>query len=141
MKYSKKLTVKRLRELARKHLGRGRSKLKTKAALLIALKKWLPFGAQPRRKKARQRTASSTRPAEVVTFAPADAAQPARRSKALPTPRLTAPIVEGFFVARLAGEEEARRHHLTEEAAWPEPRDRARGRPLGAARDGPLGRG
>ncbi|MGZ3479153.1 MAG: DUF4912 domain-containing protein, partial [Myxococcaceae bacterium] len=34
----KKLSVERLRELARKHLGKGHSRLRTKAQLLTALK-------------------------------------------------------------------------------------------------------
>src|SRR5687767_8973739 len=29
------------------------------------------------------------------------------------------PVVEGFFVAKVAGEKEARRHHLTEETGQP----------------------
>src|SRR5262249_58094794 len=89
MKGSKKLTVRQLRELARKHLGRGHSKLKTKAELLAALKKWLPQALQAlaavqskANALASKRTATRSRkgmpkappaaPVEVVTFARAE---------------------------------------------------------------------
>ena len=151
MKGSKKLTVRQLRELARKYLGRGHSKLKKKAELLAALKKWLPevlhAARSPRRKRntpspkrsaphARKSlpAASRTAPVEVVTFARVEEARPPARPAQTPTAprqqrvieksvgvngkqRLAEPIIEGFFIARVAGEGEARRHHLVEGAA------------------------
>lgn len=151
MKGFKKLTVRQLRELARKHLGRGHSKLKTKAELLAALEKWLaeavptrstsrpkrsappPMASAPRSKKS-LRAANQTAPVEVVTFARAEEARAPARPTQTPTAqrqqragenhagvngaqRLAEPIIEGFFIARVAGEGEARRHHLVEGAA------------------------
>jgi hypothetical protein len=117
MKGSKKLSVRQLRELARKHIRRGHSKLKTKAELTTALKKWLgeipqPPSKPPKKKKAGPHAKRTAR-AEVVTFVRADQPLAAAVSGAA---RPAEPIIEGFFVARVAGEGEARRHHLVEEA-------------------------
>ena len=175
----KSVTVEYLRELARKHLGRGHSKLKTKKDLLAALAQRVPrlaklagleegkegkvkergalkapvaVSAASRTEKPEDRPKSPgspehplpgdddektpvhhpPRPAEVVTFppkpkspsrlstddeptvtAPADPPEPPR-----PAPvaqHAAEPLMEGFFVARIAGEQEAWRHHLTEE--------------------------
>lgn len=195
----KSVTVEYLRELARKHLGRGHSKLKTKKDLLAALAQRVPrlaklAGIEEGKGAATEKTrpaegkakagkvkergsrkapvavsaASRTekpedrpkppaapehplpgdddektpvhhppRPAEVVTFPP----KPKSPSRLLPEDEPTVaaladppeppesapvaqhamaqhpaePLVEGFFVARIAGEQEAWRHHLTEE--------------------------
>src|SRR5262249_42223593 len=150
MKGSKKLTVRQLRELARKHLGRGHSKLKTKAELLAALKKWLPQALQAlaavqskANALASKRTATRSRkgtpkappaaPVEVVTFARAEEPRAPAPPAEIPAqgqgrmgparggvdgaPRPAEPIIEGFFIARVAGEGEARRHHLVEGTA------------------------
>jgi hypothetical protein len=186
----KSVTVEYLRELARKHLGRGHSKLKTKKDLLAALVQRVPrlaklagLEAQEQgavKKKTRPADGKSKtvgsrkapvavsaasrtekpeesppqqpaapahplpgdddektpvhhppRPAEVVNFPPKPKA-PGRLSvdeeitvetpipasvpsEAAPLAQHAAePLVEGFFVARMAGEQEAWRHHLTE---------------------------
>ncbi|MFY0523875.1 DUF4912 domain-containing protein [Archangium gephyra] len=190
----KSVTVEYLRELARKHLGRGHSKLKTKKDLLAALAQRVPRlaklagveeeergavqeQARPAERETKERgsrkapvavsaasrtgkpedgqkepSAPSTalpgdddektpvhippRPAEVVNFPPKPKT-PGRMSMdeepTLPEPmeppappeaappeaapmvqHAAEPLVEGFFVARVAGEEEAFRHHLTE---------------------------
>ena len=144
----KKMTVRHLRELARKHLGRGRSKLKTKAELIAALKAGLlgsfkrdpPEAANPGR-----RASEGAASAKVVK--PAPAAKAAKAAKAagplagvatvfpgdpqsaapilqiegsegtgprIAPQRKAEPLIEGFFIARVAGENEARRHGLTE---------------------------
>ena len=125
-------TVRFLRDLARKHLGKGHSKLKTKDELLAALKKFVP-GLHPEEGVA----ATPSAPAEVIRFEkPAEITmEPSRRSPAVepqrppsqPEPRPepspeppshpAEPVVEGFFVARVFGEHEARDHHLVESAA------------------------
>jgi hypothetical protein len=230
----KSVTVEYLRELARKHLGRGHSKLKTKKDLLSALARLVPGlgklagekapkaakaakdsktppkaakAARTEAPKAEKKTRSARkkvqekvkavrekvrgtrkapvavsaasrtekpedrpqqpvtparplpgdddektpvhlppRPAEVVTFPPkprpsrlsrdeeptltmppAPVEPPAAPSPEAPSPEAPAPeapahmaqhaaepLVEGFFVARVAGEQEAFRHHLTE---------------------------
>jgi hypothetical protein len=214
----KSVTVEYLRELARKHLGRGHSKFKTKEELLGALAKLVPGlgkgavakepkeakgeGTKPAEPKARSATkkvqekvkqvrekvrgsrkapaaisaASRTekpedqptppatparplpgdddektpvrlppRPAEVVNFPPKP--KPGRLSDdpdneptltnppglpelepvEPPAPahveqHVAEPLVEGFFVARVAGEQEVWRHHLTESQS-PRPRE------------------
>ncbi len=207
----KSVTVEYLRDLARKHLGKGHSKLRSKAQLVAALAVAVPAlaalaklagvklpgkkkaaGAQadvkeqsqqvkakgkkaaparkaapasksvvdgrksavtdekkaaetdkkaPKGAKAEARKAAPTvKPAQVVNFPPK--ARTAARSEpeastpstalapaaAEPTPAEpppqapppppvqhdAEPLVEGFFVARVRGEDEARRHHLTE---------------------------
>jgi hypothetical protein len=209
----KSVTVEYLRELARKHLGRGHSKLKTKDELLEALVGLVPGLAklagvekpkvakktakasasakasapvkktrsvekqvQEKVKEAREKVRGSRkapvavsaasrtekpqehpakpapaekrplpgdddektpvyhppRPAEVVTFPPkpkrppvnneetthtSPAAEPepsAPPEPAHPVQHAAEPLVEGFFVARVAGEHELLRHHLTE---------------------------
>ncbi|MFZ5471286.1 MAG: DUF4912 domain-containing protein [Myxococcota bacterium] len=103
MKDLKTLTVRYLRELARKHVGKGYSKLKTKKQLIDALKKLAPGLLAPKRKPVKAATGKKT-------------AQVTRVAKPKPPAQHPAePLVEGFFVARVAGENEARRHHLTEE--------------------------
>ncbi len=186
----KSVTVEYLRELARKHLGRGHSKLKTKKDLLAALAQRVPRLAKlagieeegpgaakgksglvdgrargSRKAPAAVSAASRTekpedspkqpavpehplpgdddektpvhhppRPAEVVNFPPKpkspgrlsndeegalatspEPMDPPEPPEAAPVAQHAAePLVEGFFVARMAGEEEAWRHHLTE---------------------------
>ncbi|QRK07667.1 DUF4912 domain-containing protein [Archangium violaceum] len=186
----KSVTVEYLRELARKHLGRGHSKLKTKKDLLAALVKRVPGLAKlagiqasetvkdgkaqkkaqrgarkvpvavsaasrtenPEERPPKEPSAPASplpgdddektpvrhppRPAEVVNFPPkpkqgrlsvdeeptltmpVETSEPSGPS-APPEPGHTVqhaaePLVEGFFVARMAGEQEAWRHHLTE---------------------------
>ncbi|WP_052517797.1 DUF4912 domain-containing protein [Archangium violaceum] len=186
----KSVTVEYLRELARKHLGRGHSKLKTKKDLLAALAKRVPRlaklagleeqgkGAVKQKTRPADGTVGTTgsrkapvavsaasrtekpederpkqpaapehplpgdddektpvrplpRPAEVVTFPPKPRSpgrlsvdeevtlvtpvDPAAPPEAVPVAQHAAePLVEGFFVARMAGEQEAWHHHLTE---------------------------
>lgn len=181
----KSVTVEYLRELARKHLGRGHSKLKTREDLLAALAKRVPGLAKlaeaakkvrasdeagkvsgSRKAPAAVSAASRTekpeeppkqpatperrplpgdddektpvhhppRPAEVVNFPPkprpgrsamgddpalpeqmeASASSAGDPAPADEEPHAAEPLVEGFFVARMAGEQEAWRHHLTE---------------------------
>lgn len=151
----KNLTVRYLRDLARKHLGRGHSKLKTKDELLAALRKVVPAFGKHDGEDELQTSSSMTQatpPAEVIHFdkplaingavMAASSAPPAggggrggggsdgagsgggegprRDEGALPPVREVTPaepLVEGFFVARIAGEREARSHHLTEDQA------------------------
>jgi hypothetical protein len=215
----KSVTVEYLRELARKHLGRGHSKLKTKDDLLKALAGLVPGltkveepkvakGSKPvakasapekktrsvkkqvqeKVKEVREKVRGSRkapvaisaasrtekpgeppakpapaekrplpgddeektpvyhppRPAEVVTFPPkpkpsrpsgngetthtSPAAEPepsappepaASPEPAHPVQHAAEPLVEGFFVARMAGEHELLRHHLTEAQRHP----------------------
>lgn len=199
----KDFTVRHLRELARKHLGPGHSKLKTKQQLLAALKKIVPglvgepptppeegAPAQPLTvgragKRAGKAAGKPTRAEKAPPVVVREAAGGARTPKAEihrfekpaappvereriegahrrgngngwviearpvaptgegdghghrlesagplahaappPAPRegrpmsrsvAAEPLVEGFFVARIAGIREARRHHLTED--------------------------
>ncbi len=166
----KNLTVRYLRELARKHLGDGHSRLKTRDDLLSALRRVVP-GLLPEERGAA--VEAKTPPAEVIRFhertrprtAPIanDAAAehggervtgitqrkeaPAVELSAKATPaegprpvqamaaalnewppaveaQWAEPVVEGFFVARIAGESEVRRHHLTAVNASQEPSPR-----------------
>ena len=68
----KTLTLKKLRELAKKHLGDGQSKLKTKADLLQALKKVVPalFKDEPGQTAQTSPQASSkvSSPAKIIKF-------------------------------------------------------------------------
>ncbi|MBI3185763.1 MAG: DUF4912 domain-containing protein [Myxococcales bacterium] len=124
-----------LRDLAREHLGKGYSKLKTKQELIDALKK-VPGALKALAREAGERPkakleAAKGVPAKIVRFARralpralarAPKAAPEREpAKAAPPSEQHAaePLVEGFFVARVAGEQEVRRHHLTEEVAKP----------------------
>jgi hypothetical protein len=99
-------TLKALRELARKHLGKEHVALQTREQLLKALRRWLPAPLQAV-KAAAKKAAPKKPPARRAPAgrAPAKPAQPARKEE---------PVVEGFFVARVVDEVEARRHHLTE---------------------------
>jgi hypothetical protein len=170
----KSVTVRYLRELARKHLGRGHIKLRTKAQLLAALVMLVPalrklvgkkVWGRRRRQVAAQPDAPPRqrpelpgdddektpvylppRPVEIVTFppkpkpvrspsppeAPAEApSQPASTRVPEPVPAVPGPsprslgsrfpqqhaaepLVEGFFVSRVAGEQEVQSHHLTQ---------------------------
>ncbi|NVJ02776.1 DUF4912 domain-containing protein [Myxococcus sp. AM009] len=172
----KSVTVSYLRELARKHLGSGYSRMK-KEELLAALAAYVPAlgrlarlagirvpaksstpkpeaaGSQgqgrvsaPKRvaaKRTSERPGSKppARPAQVVTFPPKPRVERARESvtpvtssltkspepapppvaRPAPAQKAAEPVVEGFFVARVAGEEEARSHHLVEAAPAPPP--------------------
>ncbi len=123
----KKLTVPHLRELARKHFGRGHSKLKTKAQLIAALKALLAAPSQRKQSARAKRAAKPSVLAKITTFVRGEKGtvkaegHPQQRST---TPgsnhlrqREAEPLIEGFFIARVAGEDEARRHHLTEASA------------------------
>jgi hypothetical protein len=123
----KKLSVSALKELARKHLGKGFSRLKTKAALVEALQKIVvPAGtAVVRAAKAvgsgpspLLKTGAQERPrttaAHVTTFRKPEPALRAGNGKKASEPPKQAPVVEGFFVVRVAGTGEAERHQLTE---------------------------
>jgi hypothetical protein len=168
MSETKPLTLRELRELARKHLGRGHSRLKTKDELLDALRKAAPEAVGPAQKmvvpappQAKVENPSEEAPAIIAkaihpirppepprTVEPPKAAEPAVAAKppapppapvAAPQPKLSRPaesvvtegffargqtpprhttpateepLVEGFFVARIAGLREARRHRL-----------------------------
>jgi hypothetical protein len=186
----KSVTVNYLRKLARKHLGPGHSKLRTKVQLLGALaavvpalavlaklagvkvsgakkaahqgkagraqesavegrqstvtdeKKAVESDEQPSAPEGRKPNGPVTKPAQVVNFPPrprpasrpetetepiisstaafeapqVESAPPGTPPPAAPPIQHAAePLVEGFFVARVRGSEEARRHHLTEE--------------------------
>ncbi|MDC0708453.1 DUF4912 domain-containing protein [Stigmatella sp. ncwal1] len=168
--------MKHLRELARKHLGRGYSKL-TKKELIAALagfvpalkalarlspfklSQWLPGKKPPAAKppppppppqkapeKAPEKAAAprpvpprstptpapvlegAFKPAQVVNFPrrvkssrpmEEDAAGEGESAADASPQHVAEPLVEGFFVARVQGEGELRRHHLTEEQAPP----------------------
>lgn len=159
----KSLTVKFLRELARKHLGRGHSKLKTREELTAALKGFIPGvsgdeaamanvndASEPQKHGAGDDTASSTSDVDaprtavtateespLATKGPERAssvdvktrsgaatekklkhsdAGEAKQAAAPPVQHEAEPLVEGFFVARIVGEEEARRHRMTDDA-------------------------
>lgn len=126
----KSATLRTLRELARKYLGKGHSKLKTRSELLDALAKKLPklFGSQateePAAKPKTKKQAAAAKPKRRVATKIVAAKQPVvpsrpqakvASSRPARSPHPAEPLVEGFFVARVAGEKEARRHHLTEE--------------------------
>ena len=124
----KKLTVGYLRSLARKRIGRGHSKLKTKAQLLNALKDWLLDSLEKRLQPVKSAARSSKPAAKVGTPAGAKrrasagerrGSKPARRKSAPVGPHRPQPLIEGFFVARVAGEGEVRRHGLTEASTTP----------------------
>ncbi len=133
----KKLTVRHLRALARKRIGRGHSSLKTKAELLHALKDWLPDPPQAKRpRRAKTGARSGKAAAKVGTLAGAERRPPAgERSGSKPAGRRSEPVgqhraeplMEGFFVARVAGEGEVRRHGLTEASTTPTSTPRASG--------------
>lgn len=166
----KTLSVRSLRELAREHLGRNHSRLKTREELVAALREKVPEvmarllgpapspasevapsardegGSSPKSAQARKAetprkeappAASATAvpeppaPAEPVRAQRPPAPKPERageasRATAEPVsapltegffqapPRRAEPLIEGFFVARMAGERELLRHHLVE---------------------------
>ena len=66
----KSMTVRYLRDLARKHLGRGHSKLKTKEELLAALAEHVPAIARLLGKRAAEATAGDTRAPALPRTAP-----------------------------------------------------------------------
>lgn len=142
----KKMTVQALRDLARKALGRGHSKLKTKAELVEALQaaEKKVAGAAGRAagklKEATSRAVRATsRAVESVREkkrAPAPAKpssrkppadrlreRPARRPRAAAAAASAEPGPEGFMVARVAGEDAAHGapHPLTERTLEQEP--------------------
>jgi hypothetical protein len=118
-KPSSRWTVRDLRALAREHLGRGHSALKTKAALIEALTRKVPALASllqgPPPQAGALESGLLRNPAATVSAA-------ARKEVVVPDPAdiPAEPLIEGFFVARVVGEGEARQHHLTEDRS-PEP--------------------
>jgi len=125
----KKLTVGYLRSLARKRIGRGYSKLKTKAQLLKALKDWLPDFLPEKRRRPRHTGARGGKAAARVATAPrterrtpaadrSGSGSAGRKSEPVGRHRAE-PLIEGFFVARMVGEGEVRRHGLTETTTTP----------------------
>ena len=107
-----KMTVSELRELARRHVGRGHSRLKTKGALISALKKELkkimaakkPASAKPKKRskvKARSKKAPRVRAKRAASALATSADIVASRSSAKPSRkseiRRAAPLSEGFF--------------------------------------------
>ncbi len=157
-----KLTLEKLRELAKTHLKKGYSKL-SKTELVRKLGPFLePARPAPERSEVeeiearaevatlevpvrpevpsaadespRVRSNGGT-PAEVFHFAstprkapePAPASEPVSQPASAPAsepapvvdtePHFAEPLSEGFFVARMAGEGEARRHHMLEALA------------------------
>src|SRR4051812_24674080 len=120
MSEPKTLSLKHLRELAKKHLGAGHSKLRTKEDLVLALKKVAPalFKEERTQSPAKIIKFQSERPPKSAQ-AKAATSGTEPRSEAKPLERLAEPVVEGFFVARIAGESEAARHRMTEDRARP----------------------
>ncbi|MGA9525914.1 MAG: DUF4912 domain-containing protein [Myxococcaceae bacterium] len=116
----KNLTVRLLKDLARKHLGRERGTLETDGEPPQAARHMAPGSdGDPR-----SREPGASRPDQTETGEeserfdeePAEE-RPAHTVAAVQPPSEPAraePLVEGFFVARVQGEDEARRHHLTE---------------------------
>src|SRR5262249_54515985 len=66
----KKLSVERLRELARKHLGKGHSRLRTRAQLLEALKEALREPLERLREGAESVVTAARKKVRVVDFPP-----------------------------------------------------------------------
>ncbi|MFL5319010.1 MAG: DUF4912 domain-containing protein [Myxococcaceae bacterium] len=122
----KTLTVKYLRELARKHLGKGHSKLKTKEELLDAVKEFIPSALKsepPTAAAPKEAAPNRDAPKSDAPRMPVAPVADAPVAEAAVTPVVkereqhdAEPLIEGFFVARVAGEEEARRHHMTDQA-------------------------
>jgi len=126
----KKLTVGYLRSLARKRIGRGHSKLKTKAQLLNALKDWLLDSLQKRLRPVKTKTAARSGKPAAKILTPAGAkrrassgerrgSRPAGRKSKPVGPQRVQPLIEGFFVARVAEEAEVHTHGLTETTTTP----------------------
>jgi hypothetical protein len=98
-------------------LRSGKAKKPAKAAAPAKVAKAKPLKVAAKEPKAAPKKA---KPATVVRFAPRKVV----RGTPIPTMSMgsapvSEPLVEGFFVARIAGEVEARRHRLTEELAHP----------------------
>src|SRR6185312_15527556 len=85
----KKLSVERLRELARKHLGKGHSRLRTKAQLLEALRSVLREPLQ-RRSDAAASGAAPSSPGNARP-APEAAGSPSSPSPSAPAARASRP--------------------------------------------------
>jgi hypothetical protein len=121
----KKLTVSALKELARKHLGRGFSRLKTKAALVEALRTTLAKAAKAVAKPPSKPKATAEPPrttaAHVTTFRKPVVSPVHGNGKPAASAPKQAPVVEGFFVVRVAGTGEAERHQLTESSGGSAP--------------------
>ena len=131
----KDLTVRALRELARKALGRGHSRLRTKRELVAALEKagkGVSRAAGRAAKKVRRaadRVEGAARAAERAVDAVTTATARRRRKRPAaaepPSPRTRRdePDAEGHFVARVRGEEAAREapHPMTEGALHSRP--------------------
>lgn len=123
MSDSKHLTVRALRELAREHLGRGYSRLKTKAELVSALKKAVPqvIDAWLGRSRdaegaegAEGAEAAAEKPASMLPVREEGPVSEEGGSTRVAEFSIAEPLVEGFFVARVAGEHEVQRKHLVE---------------------------
>ncbi len=129
----KSVTLSSLRGLARKYLGSGYRKLSKKqlisalAQFVPALKKLARLAGIPQ-PTSEAKEPKAFQPAQVVNFPPRP--RPARAAAGskdtpgtlgvlpqAPTQHAAEPLVEGFFVARVMGEGESRRHHMTEDQA------------------------
>src|SRR4051794_30253986 len=105
----KEMTVKALRDLARKHVGPGYSKLKTKSELLAALTRALPRSlGRALRSNAPEAEVKSTAPEAAEPAAPSHRAPAAEAVEPAPThePSVAGaePDPDGFLVTRVAGE-------------------------------------
>jgi hypothetical protein len=136
-----KLNVAALKELARKHLGKGFSRLKTKADLVEALRSVAHKLAEPVKEAVAVAVAIEEKIEEKIRHAvpahaapkgatsrPAAATPPVEpsSSRGVPEPEREVvahepPVHQGFFVSRVAGPVEAERHHLTESSGAPRP--------------------
>jgi hypothetical protein len=144
----KKLSVERLRELARKHLGKGHSRLRTKAQLLEALRSVLREPLQRLREAAESVVAHGGSKVRVVDFPPgrkgrvrsdaaASGAAPSSPDDARPRPedgRLSVPV-------RARGAREPPRDRLAQEHPPAVPSRCARVRRATESRAAPPGRG
>ncbi len=101
----------------------GASKTKAKASPAASAKAPAKAKAKPTSAAVHTPPASvprkgAAKPAQVVKLAKnGKRAAPASAPAGSPEPVPAEPLVEGFFVARVAGEDEARRHHLVEDKA------------------------
>lgn len=110
----KKLTVRYLRTVARRYLGPGHSKLKTKTQLLSALKQWLPGSTQIAKRRQVKRGPGRTKASAGAKRTGLPARQ--RRSgasrervKVNGGQHPAEPLIEGFFVARMGADRAGRR--------------------------------
>ena len=113
----KNFTVRLLKDLARKHLGPDRTSLETEGEPLHAARHMAPDGEDQRPSPPQAEEESEQRVEEESVEE-----RPAHTVGAVQSPSEPAtaePLIEGFFVARVQGEEEARRHHLTEDQVPP----------------------